>query len=59
MNIFRSKTPETIKTHIFCSLQAFVRLELMRSENIISNRPQSSRPSTPRLPRTSGTRING
>ena len=26
-----------IKTHIFCSLQAFVRLELMRSQNIISN----------------------
>jgi hypothetical protein len=26
-----------IKTHIFCSLQAFVRLELMRSEKIISN----------------------
>jgi hypothetical protein len=26
-----------IKTHIFCSLQAFVRLEKMRSENIISN----------------------
>jgi hypothetical protein len=27
----------TIKTHIFCSLQAFVRLEKLRSENIISN----------------------
>lgn len=26
-----------IKTHIFCSLYAFVRLEKMRSENIISN----------------------
>jgi hypothetical protein len=26
-----------IKTHIFCSLQAFVRLEKMRSENRISN----------------------
>ena len=26
-----------IKTHIFCSLQAFVRLEFMRSEKIISN----------------------
>ena len=26
-----------IKTHIFCSLQAFVKLEFMRSENIISN----------------------
>ncbi|NET00993.1 MAG: IS701 family transposase, partial [Sphaerospermopsis sp. SIO1G1] len=28
---------QAIKTHIFCSLQAFVRLEKMRSENIISN----------------------
>jgi hypothetical protein len=26
-----------IKTHIFCSLQAFIRLELMRSEKLISN----------------------
>ena len=26
-----------IKTHIFCSLQAFVRWEFMRSEKIISN----------------------
>ncbi len=26
-----------IKTHIFCSLQVFVRLEKMRSENRISN----------------------
>jgi hypothetical protein len=26
-----------IKTHIFCSLQAFVRLEKMRSEKLISN----------------------
>ena len=26
-----------IKTHIFCSLQAFVRLEKMRSEKVISN----------------------
>ena len=26
-----------IKTHILCSLQAFVRLEKMRSENIIDN----------------------
>jgi hypothetical protein len=26
-----------IETQIFCSLQAFVRLEIMRSENIISN----------------------
>jgi len=28
---------DTIKTHIFCSLQAFVRLEKMRSEKIIGN----------------------
>ena len=26
-----------IKTHIFCLLQAFVRLEKMRSEKVISN----------------------
>ncbi|BAZ08322.1 transposase [Calothrix sp. NIES-4071] len=26
-----------IKTHIFCSLQAFIRLEKMRSEEKISN----------------------
>ncbi len=26
-----------IKTHIFCSLKAFVKLEFMRSEKIISN----------------------
>ena len=26
-----------IQTHIFCSLQAFVRLETMRSDNVISN----------------------
>jgi len=26
-----------IKTHIFCSLQAFIKLELMRSQKIISN----------------------
>jgi len=26
-----------IKTYIFCSLQAFVKLEFMRSEKIISN----------------------
>ena len=26
-----------IKTHIFCSLQAFVKLEFLRSEKIISN----------------------
>ncbi len=28
---------QAIKTYIFCSLQAFVRLEKMRSENRISN----------------------
>ncbi len=28
---------DAIKTHIFCSLQAFARLEFMRSEKIISN----------------------
>ncbi|EKF00486.1 hypothetical protein FDUTEX481_08918, partial [Tolypothrix sp. PCC 7601] len=33
----RVRDSHAIKTHIFCSLQAFVRLELMRSENIISN----------------------
>ncbi len=26
-----------IKTHVFCSIKAFVKLELMRSEKIISN----------------------
>lgn len=34
---FMVRDSYAIKTHIFCSLQAFVRLELMRSENIISN----------------------
>lgn len=34
---FRVRDSQAIKTHIFCSLQAFVRLEKMRSENIISN----------------------
>ena len=28
---------QAIETHIFCSLQAFVKLEFMRSEKIISN----------------------
>jgi hypothetical protein len=32
----RVRDSHAIKTHIFCSLQAFVRLELMRSENLIS-----------------------
>jgi hypothetical protein len=34
---FMVRDSHAIKTHIFCSLQAFVRLELMRSENIIYN----------------------
>lgn len=34
---FMVRDSQAIKTHIFCSLQAFVRLELMRSENLISN----------------------
>ncbi|ODH02646.1 hypothetical protein A4S05_23440 [Nostoc sp. KVJ20] len=33
----RVKDTYAIKTHIFCSLQAFVRLEFMRSEKIIRN----------------------
>ena len=31
------RNSHAIKTHIFCSLQAFVRLELMRSEKAIAN----------------------
>ena len=34
---FMVRDSQAIKTHVFCSLQAFVRLEKMRSENIISN----------------------
>lgn len=34
---FMVRNSYAIKTHIFCSLQAFVRLEKMRSENLISN----------------------
>lgn len=34
---FMVRDSHAIKTHIFCSLQAFVRLAIMRSENIISN----------------------
>ncbi len=34
---FMVRDSHAIRTHIFCSLQAFVRLELMRSKNIISN----------------------
>jgi len=33
---FMVRDSHAIKTHIFCSLQAFVRLEKMRSENIIN-----------------------
>jgi hypothetical protein len=34
---FMVRDSHAIKTHIFCSLQAFVRLEKMRSEKLISN----------------------
>jgi hypothetical protein len=34
---FMVRDSAAIKTHIFCSLQAFVRLEKMRSEKLISN----------------------
>lgn len=34
---FMVRDSDAIKTHIFCSLQAFVRLESMRSAKIISN----------------------
>ena len=34
---FMVRDSQGIETHIFCSLQAFVRLETMRFENIISN----------------------
>jgi len=34
---FMVRDSHAIKTHIFCSLQAFVRLELMRSEKTITN----------------------
>lgn len=34
---FMVRDSYAIKTHIFCSLQAFVRLELMRSEKTIAN----------------------
>ena len=34
---FMVRDSHAIRTHIFCSLQAFVRLEKMRSEKIISN----------------------
>ena len=34
---FMVRNTQAIKTHIFCSLQAFVRLEKMRSTNSISN----------------------
>ncbi len=34
---FMVRDSQAIKTHIYCSLQAFVRLEKMRSKKIISN----------------------
>lgn len=34
---FMVRNTQAIKTHVFCSLQAFVRLEKMRSTNSISN----------------------
>ncbi|MGB3693951.1 MAG: hypothetical protein WA999_14605 [Spirulinaceae cyanobacterium] len=34
---FMVRDSHAIKTHIFCALQAFIRLEKMRSENVISN----------------------
>ena len=34
---FMVRDTYAIKTHVFCSLQAFVKLELMRGEKIISN----------------------
>ena len=34
---FMVRNTQAIKTHVFCSLQAFVRLETMRSTNSISN----------------------
>jgi len=34
---FMVRNSQAIRTHIYCSLQAFVRLEKMRSENDISN----------------------
>ena len=37
------RNTHAIKTHIFCSLQAFIRLEKMRSNNSISNWDQLQR----------------
>ena len=34
---FMVRDSRAIKTHVFCSLQAFVRLEKMRSEKTIAN----------------------
>ena len=34
---FLVRDTHAIKTHIFCSLRAFVQLEFMRVENLISN----------------------
>ena len=34
---FRVRDTEAIKTHIFCAIRAFIQLEFMRIENLISN----------------------
>ena len=34
---FMVRDTQALKTHIFCSLHAFIKLELMRSKKIISN----------------------
>ena len=34
---FMVRDSSAIKTHIFCSIRAFVQLEFMRVENLISN----------------------
>ncbi len=34
---FMVRETSAIKTHVFCSIRAFVKLELMRAENLISN----------------------
>jgi len=34
---FMVRTTEAIKTHVFCSIQAFIQLELMRTEELIEN----------------------
>ncbi len=34
---FMVRETSAIKTHVFCSIRAFVKLELMRAENLITN----------------------